>query len=68
MANCLVVDAKIVLQVALDILESSDSDIIAAIAVTALAVGCIVLLVFDINAIKESILLFKRNIQSIAAK
>ena len=61
-------DAVQILQVDLDVLEADGGDVIAAIAIAAIAIGCVVLLIFDVGAIKMSFVLLKGNLKSISAK
>ena len=62
---CLLSDATVVLQVALQVEESTSGGVIAGISIAAMAIGGLFLVVIDLPLIKMASMRFAKNIQTL---
>jgi len=58
-------DAVVVLQVQMNVAEASSGNVIAGVAVAAMAVGGALILAFDAMSLKASAILLAKNIRTI---
>jgi len=61
-------DAHVTLQVAFAVHEANNAPVVAAMAITVMMIGAVVLIAVDLVAFKQSLQLFVRNARSIAGK